>query len=211
MILSFWAAINRTSLKPVRQKRESQCSLSFSHLPKRDEWPSLHRDQNRIQNSWRVRKRLAIIKTARCGPNQIQYTYIVLKRNLNIKSWVRLLLSLLIMCLLYITCFFVHFLDIFLKIRKKFLKLKNNVCVFLIAYLFCVFFYYAIWWLWTIMRIFYSKIAVAVNWVSKNRVCNGASPKIRQGLILIFFRKITPGPILGEYHLFSFIKNTIAK
>ena len=37
------------------------------------------------------------------------------------------------------------------------------------------------------------------------------SPKIRQGLILLFFRKITPGLILGGYHLFSFIKNKIAK
>ena len=41
--------------------------------------------------------------------------------------------------------------------------------------------------------------------------CYRVSPKIRQGLILLFFRKITPGLILGGYHLFSFIKNKIAK
>ena len=37
------------------------------------------------------------------------------------------------------------------------------------------------------------------------------SQKIRRGLILIFVRKITPGPISEGYHLFSFIKNKIVK
>ena len=50
-----------------------------------------------------------------------------------------------------------------------------------------------------------------VKKVAKKRKYYRVSSKIRQGLILLFFRKITPGLILGGYHLFSFIKNKIAK